>query len=89
MSELGRISRGTFNLRVRTIYPAVFRLERASLLASEWSRDGAGRRRVYRLTADGERVQGKLGLSTPPTACIGWPAARRTRCFAGGRRLAG
>ena len=59
VSELRRISRGTFNLPEGTIYPALYRLERASLLASEWSTDSPRRRRVYRLTADGERVLGE------------------------------
>jgi len=56
VSELRLISRGAFNLLEGTIYPALYRLERASLLASEWSTDSGRRRRVYRLTADGERV---------------------------------
>ena len=56
VSELRRMSRGSFNLPEGTIYPALYRLERASLLTSEWSTDSPRRRRVYRLTAEGERV---------------------------------
>jgi len=59
VAELRGISRGAFNLPEGTIYPALYRLERASLLASEWSTDGPRRRRVYRLTADGDRVLGE------------------------------
>jgi DNA-binding PadR family transcriptional regulator len=56
VSELRQLSRGTFDLPEGTIYPALYRLERASLLASAWSTDGARRRRVYRLTPEGERM---------------------------------
>src|SRR5262245_13417108 len=56
VGELRRLSRGAFDLPEGTIYPALYRLERASLLASSWSADGPRRRRVYRLTPLGERV---------------------------------
>jgi PadR family transcriptional regulator, regulatory protein PadR len=40
-----------------TVYPPLHRLERNGLLASEWS-DTGRRRRVYSLTAKGERELG-------------------------------
>jgi DNA-binding PadR family transcriptional regulator len=50
-------SQGRLNLPEGTIYPALHRLERNGLLASQWSVTGR-RRRVYRLTAKGERELG-------------------------------
>src|SRR5579859_4248369 len=48
-------SDGTFDLAEGTSYPALHRLERAGLLASEWSTEAGRRRRTYRLTGKGER----------------------------------
>jgi PadR family transcriptional regulator PadR len=50
-------SQGRLDLPEGTVYPALHRLERNGLLASEWSEAGR-RRRVYRLTARGERELG-------------------------------
>jgi DNA-binding PadR family transcriptional regulator len=50
-------SAGRLSLPEGTVYPALHRLERGGLLASEWS-DTGRRRRVYRLTAKGERELG-------------------------------
>jgi transcriptional regulator len=36
-----------------TVYPALYRLERAGLLASRWTQPEGRRRRVYRLTRRG------------------------------------
>lgn len=47
-------SGGTFDLPEGTIYPALHRLEKQGLLASEWDETGPRRRRVYRITADGQ-----------------------------------
>jgi DNA-binding PadR family transcriptional regulator len=46
-------SDGTFDLPEGTLYPALHRLEHASLLASRWSEVNGRRRRVYQLTAKG------------------------------------
>jgi PadR family transcriptional regulator PadR len=46
----------TFALAEGTLYPALHRLERAGLLASRWSEENGRRRRVYRLTAKGQRA---------------------------------
>jgi PadR family transcriptional regulator len=50
-------SEGRLDLPEGTIYPALHRLERSGLLASDWSEAGR-RRRVYRLTSKGERELG-------------------------------
>ena len=47
-------SDGTFDLAEGTLYPALHRLERAGLLASEWTTESGRRRRIYRLTRKGE-----------------------------------
>ncbi|HWD64446.1 MAG TPA: helix-turn-helix transcriptional regulator [Solirubrobacteraceae bacterium] len=52
-------SGGKLALPEGTVYPALHRLERSGLLASEWAHDGR-RRRVYSLTTRGQR---ELGLS--------------------------
>jgi PadR family transcriptional regulator PadR len=46
-------SDGTFDLPEGTIYPALHRLERSGLLASDWSADQGRKRRVYALTDEG------------------------------------
>lgn len=46
-------SDGAFDLPEGTVYPALHRLERDGLVASEWAQDSGRRRRVYRLTSDG------------------------------------
>ena len=48
-----------FNLPEGTIYPALHRLERAGLLQSRWSESDARRRRIYQLTAKGQRMLAK------------------------------
>lgn len=48
-------SDGAFTLSEGTVYPALYRLERAGLLTSRWEGDGKRRRRVYSLTSKGRR----------------------------------
>ncbi|MDQ6806908.1 MAG: helix-turn-helix transcriptional regulator [Actinomycetota bacterium] len=48
-------SSGVLEVAEGTIYPALHRLEGAGLLSSRWSTVAGRRRRVYRLTARGER----------------------------------
>jgi PadR family transcriptional regulator, regulatory protein PadR len=50
-------SQGRLDLPEGTVYPALHRLERGGLLASDWS-DTGRRRRVYRLTSKGKRELG-------------------------------
>jgi PadR family transcriptional regulator PadR len=48
-----------FDLPEGTLYPALHRLQRAGLLSSRWS-DRSGRlRRIYQLTAKGEKLLAK------------------------------
>jgi len=47
-------SGGTLDLPEGTVYPALHRLERDGLVSSEWEAGAPRRRRVYRLTPDGE-----------------------------------
>lgn len=46
-------SKGAFALAEGTVYPALHRLERQGLLASDWDDNGVRRRRIYRLTPQG------------------------------------
>ena len=58
--ELRTRSGGEFDLREGTLYPALYRLEGAGLLASGWQEASGRRRRVYGLTRAGRRaLQGK------------------------------
>jgi len=52
-------SSGEFDLAEGTLYPALHRLERTGLLASEWSAEGGRRRRTYHLTRSGVRALGE------------------------------
>jgi PadR family transcriptional regulator PadR len=56
VAELRRRSDGEFDLPEGTVYPALHRLERQSLLASDWEVSDGRRRRVYRLTAAGSKA---------------------------------
>src|SRR5262245_42241457 len=55
IEQLRRRSQGAFDLAEGTVYPALHRLERASLLRSAWqaAEETGRRRRVYELTARG------------------------------------
>jgi transcriptional regulator len=55
IEELRRRSGGTFDLAEGTVYPALHRLEREGLLASDWSAETGRRRRVYALTERGRK----------------------------------
>jgi PadR family transcriptional regulator len=57
IEEIKQRSGGAFDLPEGTIYPALHRLEQASLLTSRWTTSDAGRRRrVYSLTKAGTRA---------------------------------
>jgi PadR family transcriptional regulator, regulatory protein PadR len=47
-------SGGTFDLPEGTVYPALHRLEHQGLIVGDWDDQGPRRRRVYRVTADGQ-----------------------------------
>jgi PadR family transcriptional regulator PadR len=48
-------SGGAFDLSEGTVYPALYRLERAKLLTSHWAVAGGRRRRIYSITRAGRR----------------------------------
>lgn len=49
-------SGGAFEIQEGSLYPALHRMEQSGLVSSRWVRgDGGPRRRVYRLTAKGQR----------------------------------
>jgi len=56
IERLAARSGGELALPEGTVYPALHRLERSGLIASEWSTASGRRRRVYRLTARGRRA---------------------------------
>lgn len=49
-------SGGSLALPTGTVYPALRRLERAGLVASEWSTVSGRQRRTYRLTTTGHKA---------------------------------
>ncbi|OWK47483.1 helix-turn-helix transcriptional regulator [Fimbriiglobus ruber] len=55
--RLEEAGRGSLRLKEGSLYPALYRLEKAGLIASEWENTPAGqrgpRRRVYQLTKKG------------------------------------
>lgn len=53
ITALRESSEGAFDLPEGTVYPALHRLERDGLVASEWHDASPRRRRVYRLTPRG------------------------------------
>lgn len=74
-------SDGALDLPTGTVYPALHRLERAGLIASDWETVGGRRRRAYRLTPSGRAALGEQRavwnqFSTAVTAVLGrraWP----------------
>jgi PadR family transcriptional regulator PadR len=54
--RIEQISRGTFQVRPGSLFPALHRLEQEGFIAGEWSETPEGRRaRYYRLTPAGQR----------------------------------
>jgi PadR family transcriptional regulator, regulatory protein PadR len=54
--RLRELSRGAFDLKEGTVYPALHRLERDGKLESTWSLESGRKRRVYALTPAGEKA---------------------------------
>lgn len=75
-------SDGALDLPTGTVYPALHRLERAGLIASDWQTVGGRRRRAYHLTPAGHAALGEQRavwdqFSTAVTAVLSrraWPA---------------
>jgi PadR family transcriptional regulator len=55
VEALRAASEGAFDLAEGTVYPALYRLEAAGLLASDASTVNGRKRRTYRLTARGRK----------------------------------
>jgi DNA-binding PadR family transcriptional regulator len=56
IEHVRRASGGRFDYPEGTVYPALHRLEADGLLRSRWSEVEGRRRRVYELTASGEKA---------------------------------
>ena len=56
IEKLRRRSDDAFDLPEGTIYPALHRMERASLLTSQWTESEGRRRRVYQLSRLGREA---------------------------------
>jgi PadR family transcriptional regulator PadR len=57
IKELGRRSKGYFHFKEGTLYPALHRLERESLIRGKWETLLSGQeRRYYHITNKGKRV---------------------------------
>jgi transcriptional regulator len=54
--RIAQITRGTFDVKPGSLFPALHRLEQDGLVAGEWGQTEAGRRaKYYNLTAAGRR----------------------------------
>jgi PadR family transcriptional regulator, regulatory protein PadR len=54
--RIAQITRGTFQVKAGSLFPALHRLEQEGAIAGEWSVSDAGRRtKAYRLTGAGRR----------------------------------
>lgn len=55
--SMGDIGDGQFRFKQGTLYPLLYRLERAGWIEAEWQEPPVGKKRkVYRITKDGRRV---------------------------------
>jgi PadR family transcriptional regulator len=59
IEELRKRSDDVFDLPEGTIYPALHRMERGGLLASQWTEGEGRRRRVYQLSGLGRDALGE------------------------------
>lgn len=61
--RLERAGEGALRLKEGSLYPALYRLERAGLIRGEWEGETGGRRgarrRIYQLTGKGSRALAK------------------------------
>ncbi len=54
--RIGQVTRGTFQVKPGSLFPALYRMEQAGWLASSWGQSETNRRaRYYRVTAAGRR----------------------------------
>ncbi len=59
IEELRKRSDDVFDLPEGTIYPALHRMERSGVLASQWTEGEGRRRRVYQLSGLGREALGE------------------------------
>jgi DNA-binding PadR family transcriptional regulator len=57
IAALRERSGGAFDMPEGTVYPALHRMERDGLIASQWENASPRRRRVYALTPDGRHAR--------------------------------
>ena len=82
IAELHQRSNQLLDLPDGTVYPALHRLLRAGLLASDWTTVGGRRRRVYQLTSNGRNAlvdqqrtwQGFSGAVQSILKGVPWPS---------------
>ena len=72
VERLRERSDGAFDLSEGTVYPALYRLERAKLLSSRWAVSGGRRRRIYTLTR-----RGRDALATQRREWVSFTAAMK------------
>lgn len=66
--RIAQVTKGTFQVKPGSLFPALHRLEAEGYITGEWSGSAEGRRvRVYRLSAAGRK---KLGVETRQWARI-------------------
>lgn len=59
--EMARLSSGYFRFKEGTLYPALHRLERESLVEGKWQQAANGQqRRYYYITVKGRRILGSM-----------------------------
>jgi PadR family transcriptional regulator PadR len=73
VERLRERSDGAFDLSEGTVYPALYRLERAKLLSSRWAVMGGRRRRIYSLTR-----RGRDALATQRRDWVSFTGAMRS-----------
>ncbi len=56
VQEVAGRSKGYFDLKEGSLYPALHRLERQKMLSSFWEQADGRRRKYYKLTASGRRA---------------------------------
>src|SRR3982074_2427333 len=72
--RIQQITRGTFDVKPGSLFPALHRLEEKGWLASQWGESEKRRRaKYYRLTAAGRRqIETELANWQRISAAIGW-----------------
>lgn len=61
--SMGNLGDGQFRLKQGTLYPLLYRLEREGWIVAKWETPPQGKKRkVYRLTSEGKKVQQKRAM---------------------------